>query len=369
MRPSENVFGMLQDRGKRGVPVDDLYRQLYNPHLYLRAYGRIYANDGAMTRGSTEETADAMSLEKIRKIIEDLRHERYRWTPVRRTFVPKKNGKMRALGLPTWSDKLLQEVIRSLLEAYYEPQFSEHSHGYRPERGCHTALSHIEHAWTGCHWFVEGDIKACFDRLDHSVMLSILAEKIHDPRFLRLIKQLLQAGYLEEWRSLPTLSGVPQGGIVSPILSNIYLDKLDKFVETHLIPQYTRGRVRKKNPAYRRIQERLSRARRKEEYRKAKALLQKAQQLPAGDPNDPTYRRLRYVRYADDVLCGFLGPREEAEQIKQELGTFLQNTLKLEVSSEKTLITHAQTQAARFLGYDLQVRYCNDKLAGDGYRR
>src|SRR6266513_5635794 len=175
--------------------------------------------------------------------------------------------------VPTWSDKLLQEVIRSLLEAYYEPQFSEHSHGYRPERGCHTALSHIEHAWTGCHWFVEGDIRACFDRLDHSVMLSILANKIHDPHFLRRINHLLQAGYLQEGRSLPTLSGIPQGGTVSPILSTIYLDKLDKFVETHLIPQYTRGRVRKKNPAYRRIQERLSRARRKEEYRKAKALL------------------------------------------------------------------------------------------------
>jgi group II intron reverse transcriptase/maturase len=369
MRTSENVFGMLQDRGKRGVPVDDLYRQLYNPHLYLRAYGRIYANDGAMTRGSTGETADAMSLEKIGKIIEDLRHERYRWTPVRRTLVPKKNGKMRALGLPTWSDKLLQEVIRSLLEAYYEPQFSEHSHGYRPERGCHTALSHIEHAWTGCHWFVEGDIHACFDRLDHSVMLSILAEKIHDPRFLRLIKQLLQAGYLEEWRYLPTLSGVPQGGIVSPVLANLYLNQLDQFVETHLIPKHTRGQVRKKNPAYRRIQERLSRARRKGEYRKAKALLRQAQQLPAGDPNDPTYRRLRYVRYADDVLFGFLGPREEAEQIKQELKTFLQTTLKLELSQEKTLITHAQTHAARFLGYDLQVRYCNNKFAEDGYRR
>jgi hypothetical protein len=200
-------------------------------------------------------------------------------------------------------------------------------------------------------------------------MLSILAEKIHDPRFLRLIKQLLQAGYLEEWRFLPTLSGVPQGGIVSPVLANIYLNQLDHFVETHLIPQYTRGRVRKKNPAYRRIQERLSRARRKGEYRKAKALLRQAQQLPAGDPNDPAYRRLRYVRYADDALFGFLGPREEAEQIKQELGIFLQTTLKLELSQEKTLITHAQTQAARFLGYDLQVRYCNDKFAGDGYRR
>jgi group II intron reverse transcriptase/maturase len=369
MRTSENVFGMLQDRGKRGVPVDDLYRQLYNPHLYLRAYGRIYANDGAMTRGSTEETADAMSLEKIGKIIDDLRHERYRWTPVRRTLVPKKNGKMRALGLPTWSDKLLQEVIRSLLEAYYEPQFSEHSHGYRPQRGCHTALRHIEHAWTGCHWFVEGDIRACFDRLDHSVMLSILAEKIHEPRFLRLIKHLLQAGYLQEWRYLPTLSGIPQGGTVSPILSNIYLNQLDHYVETHLIPQHTRGQVRKKNPAYRRIQERLSRARRKGEYSKAKALLRQAQHVASVDPNDPSYRRLRYVRYADDVLFGFLGPREEAEQIKQDLGAYLHNTLKLELSQEKTLITHAQTQAARFLGYDLQVRYCNEKLAKDGYRR
>jgi retron-type reverse transcriptase len=164
MRLSATVLDMLQDRGKRGVPVTDLYRQLYNPMLYLRAYGRIYANDGAMTAGSTPETADAMTLSTITKIIDDLRHERYRWTPVRRTYVPKKNGKKRALGLPTWTDKLLQEVIRSLLEAYYEPQFSEASHGFRPQRGCHTALSHIEHTWKGTHWFIEGDIKACFDQ-------------------------------------------------------------------------------------------------------------------------------------------------------------------------------------------------------------
>jgi retron-type reverse transcriptase len=153
----------LHDRGERGVPVDDLYRQLYNPHLYLRAYGRIYANDGAMTPGSTSETADAMSLAKIRQIIDNLRHERYRWTPVRRTYVQKKNGKLRPLGLPSFSDKLLQEVIRSLLEAYYEPQFSDLSHGFRPGRGCHTALSQIQHTWKGTHWFIEGDIKAYFD--------------------------------------------------------------------------------------------------------------------------------------------------------------------------------------------------------------
>src|SRR5205809_1678804 len=217
MRPSENVFGMLQDRGKRGVPVDDLYRQLYNPHLYLRAYGRIYANDGAMTRGSTEETADAMSLEKIGKIIEDLRHERYRWTPVRRTFVPKKNGKMRALGLPTWSDKLLQEVMRSLLEAYYEPQFSDHSYGFRPHRGCHTALNTIKHTWNGTRWFIEGDITRCFDEIDPQLLLAILRERLHDHRFLRLIQHLLQAGYVEHWTYHVTPSATPQGSRVSPI--------------------------------------------------------------------------------------------------------------------------------------------------------
>jgi group II intron reverse transcriptase/maturase len=359
---------MLRDRGKRGVPVDDLYRQLYNPSLYLRAYGRIYANDGAMTPGSTPETADAMSLAKIHKIIDDLRHERYRWTPVRRKQVKKKNGKLRPLGLPTWTDKLLQEVIRSLLEAYYEPQFSEASHGFRPQRGCHTALSQIEHTWKGTHWFIEGDIKACFDTLDHTVMLSILAKKIHDTRFLRLIKHLLQAGYLEEWRYHTTLSGAPQGGIVSPILSNIYLDQLDHFMQTTLIPQYTRGHKRKDNPVYRRYLQQIATARKKGEHQQAQKLLRLAQQLPSRDPNDPTYRRLRYVRYADDMLLGLTGTRAEAEQIKQQLGTYLQDTLKLELSWEKTLITHAHKQAARFLSYDIQAQYRNDKLAADGYR-
>jgi group II intron reverse transcriptase/maturase len=368
MRSSEKVLGMLRDRGQRGVPVDDLYRQLYNPSLYLRAYGRVYANDGAMTPGSTPETADAMSLAKIHQIIDDLRHERYRWTPVRRKQIKKKNGKLRPLGLPTWTDKLLQEVIRSLLEAYYEPQFSEASHGFRPQRGCHTALSQIEHTWKGTHWFIEGDISACFERWDHKVLLKILAEKIHDNRFLRLIKHLLQAGYLEEWRSHTTLSGAPQGGIVSPILSNIYLDQLDHFMQTTLIPQYTRGQARRDNPAYRRYSRQIAMARKKGEYRQAHKLLRRAQQLPSRDPNDPTYRRLRYIRYADDMLLGLTGTRAEAEQIKHQLGTYLQDTLKLELSQEKTLITHAHKQAARFLSYDIQAQYCNDKLAADGYR-
>jgi retron-type reverse transcriptase len=184
--------------------------------------------------------------------------------------------------MPAWSDTLLQDVIRSVREASDELYFSEHAHGSRPERGCQTAFRHSAHAWTGCHWCGEGDRKACVDRRDHSVMVSILAEKIHDPRFLRLITQVLQAGYREEWRSLPTLSGVHQGGIVSPILSNISLEKLDTCVETYLSSRLLRGQVRKKNPADSRLQERLSRARRKEEYRQANALRRKTQHLPAG---------------------------------------------------------------------------------------
>ncbi len=199
MRRADTVLGIIQERGKQGLPLEDVYRQLYNPELYLWAYGRIYSNDGAMTAGSTQETVDRMSLDKIYAIMDDLRHERYRWTPVKRVYIPKKNGKLRALGLPSWSDKLLQEVLRLILEAYYEPQMSDHSHGFRPDRGCHTALSEVKTTWTGTKWFVEGDISQFFDRMDHSVLMDILREKIHDNRFLRLIQNLLRAGYLEEW--------------------------------------------------------------------------------------------------------------------------------------------------------------------------
>src|SRR5690242_5896267 len=176
MRNAEDVLNVIQDRGRRGLPLDDVYRQLYNPALYLRAYGRIYRNEGAMTRGVTTETVDGMSLEKIQTIIEDVRHERFRWTPARRTSIPKSNGKVRPLGIPTWRDKLLQEVMRSLLEAYYEPQFSDHSHGFRPERGCHTALTVIGRTWNGTKWFIEGDIKGCFDNINHESLLLILRE-------------------------------------------------------------------------------------------------------------------------------------------------------------------------------------------------
>ena len=196
MRNATTVLGIIRDRGTRGLPVKDLYRQLWNPDLYLMAYGRIASNDGAITPGATRETADGMKLDDISAIIEALRFERYRWTPARRVYIPKANGKRRPLGLPTWSDKVLQEVMRLLLEAYYEPQFSDRSHGFRPNRGCHTALTEVTRTWTGTTWFIEGDISGCFDNIDHSVLLEIMREKIQDKRFLRLVSNLLKAGYL-----------------------------------------------------------------------------------------------------------------------------------------------------------------------------
>jgi group II intron reverse transcriptase/maturase len=300
MQSAATVLGVLRERGRRGLPCEELYRQLFNPQLYLLAYGRIYANNGAMTPGVTQETVDGMSVRKIEGIIDAMRHERYRFRPVRRVHIPKKNGKTRPLGLPTWSDKLVGEVARLLLEAYYEPTFSDRSHGFRPRRGCHTALREIANTWTGTAWFIEGDIADCFGSLDHDLMIKILSEKIHDNRFLRLVRNMLTAGYLEDWKWGATLSGAPQGGVASPILSSIYLHKLDVFVETVLIPEYTRGGRRARNPAYLDLQNQLAKARRRGDRAQARTLRRRMVSLPSADPGDPEYRRLRYCRYADD---------------------------------------------------------------------
>ena len=256
-----------------------------------------------------------------------------------------------------------------ILEAYYEPQFSDHSHGFRPERGCHTALGDVVTHWTGVRWFVEGDIKGCFDNIDHEVLLSVLGEKLHDNRFLRLLKYLLKAGYTEDWKYNRTLSGTPQGGVVSPILSNVYLDRLDKYAETVLIPAHTRGTKRRVNLTWNNLRVRAIKARKKGNYVEAAQLRRESQRLPSTDPFDPTYRRLRYVRYADDFLLGFSGPKAEAEQIKVSLETFLHDSLRLELSKDKTLITHATSQAAKFLGYELVNQQANDKLDRNGRRK
>jgi group II intron reverse transcriptase/maturase len=362
MQTAEVVLGVLRERGRNGQPLTQLYRQMFNRDLYLLAYGNIYSNQGAMTPGTGGETADGMSEGKIEQITDLMRHERYRFSPARRTYIPKKNGKLRPLGIPEWSDKLVGEVVRLLLEAYYEPGFSDRSHGFRKGRGCHTALREIRDGWTGTTWFIEGDIRDCFGSLDHEIMIGILAEKIHDQRFLRLVRNMLRAGYLEDWEYHDTLSGCPQGGVVSPILSNIYLHKLDEYVERELIPEYTQGDRRKVNPEYKRRQGQKERARKRRDRAAVRELGRQMRAIPNRDPMDPGFRRLRYSRYADDHLLGFAGTKAEAEEIKVKLARFLRETLRLELSEEKTLITHARTQPARFLGYHTIVQHSDTKL-------
>src|SRR6266700_175604 len=291
MQTTDVLLGRLRERGKRGSPLTRIYRQLSNPHLYRTAYGRIYRNKGAMTPGVTEETADGMALEKIGAIIQAVRQERYQWQPARRTCLLKKNGKKRPLGMPVWSDKLLAEVMRMILDAYFDAPFSDHSHGFRPQRGCHTALRDIYHTWKGPVWISEGDIADCFGSRDHELILSTLGEHIQDGRFLGLLKKLLDAGYLEEWKLNKTLSGVPQGSILSPVLSNILLSKLDRFVESRLIPRSTKVDRRKPNPAYHRLRIQASRLRQKGQREAARKCKQQAQHLPSGETHDPDYRR------------------------------------------------------------------------------
>jgi group II intron reverse transcriptase/maturase len=321
-----------------------------------------------MTRGITEETVDGMSMDKITRLVDDVKSERFKWTPVRRTYIPKKDGSKRPLGIPTWRDKLLQEVIRMLLEAYFEPQFSDHSHGFRPERGCHTALEEIKYTCRGTKWFIEGDISKCFDNFDHEVLINILRRHIDDERFMRLIENLLKAGYMEDWRWNATISGTPQGGVISPLLANIYLNELDNFVEKSLILNYHRGEKRRRNPEYKHYEYKKRVAKENKDRKAYKAFDKKQRSVPAMETHSYYYRRLRYVRYADDFLLAFVGPKSEAEEIKQRLTDFMGNELRLQLSEAKTLITHASTESAKFLGYEVQAGLSNSWRDSAGNR-
>jgi group II intron reverse transcriptase/maturase len=362
MLQTQKYMEIVRSRGERKLPLNRVYRMIRQRDLFLTAYGKLYANKGAMTPGvNPEDVVDGMSLERIAAIIAQLESGTYQWTPVQRTYIDKKKGGQRPLGKPGWNDKLLQEVIRMVLEAYYEPQFSDYSHGFRPGHGCHTALETIRQHWKGVAWIIEGDIEKCYDNLDHDLLLDIIGQDIHDQRFLKLLKGMLKAGYLEEWTYHETYSGVPQGGVVSPVLSNIILNKLDKFVEEELIPQYTQGKHRRANSEYNRLSRKMKQARHEKDLETYRQLEKRRRGIPRGRPDDETFRRLRYCRYADDFALGFIGPKSEALAIKARIKALLQ-TIKLTLSEEKTLITHAVEGRARFLGYDIHVARNNSRI-------
>lgn len=363
MKPTMEILTKLQENSKKNHDevFTRLYRYLLRPDIYYVAYQHLYSNKGAGTKGVTDDTADGFSEIYIENIIEALKNEMYQPKPVRRTYIKKSNGKMRPLGLPVFTDKLIQEAIRMILEAIYEPIFSDYSHGFRPVRSCHTALAQIKKEFTGARWFIEGDIKGCFDNINHAVLVEIVNQKIKDARFLKLIRLFLKAGYMEDWKYHETYSGCPQGGIISPILANIYLNELDRHImkikkefdvatKARYTPEYTKL-VGLRQRLHNKIKNSNGIEREKliEEYKTATAQMLK---LPAKQCDD---KKIKYVRYADDFLIAVNGNRQDCEKIKQELTEFISTTLKMEFSQEKTLITHSNTPA-RFLGYDVRVR-------------
>jgi group II intron reverse transcriptase/maturase len=364
MQKATQILQAIRKLGTQQLPLTRVYRCLFSEDLFLAAYAKIYKNQGILTPGTENDTADDMSLDRIQAIIEALRFERFRFRPSRRTQVPKKKGNgTRPLGLPNFTEKLVQEVLRMILDAYYEPRFRNSSHGFRPNRGCHTALTYLHQKFQGTTWFIEGDIKGCFDNIDHDVLLNILARDIQDGRLLNLIRSGLKAGIVDNWQYKPSFAGTPQGGIVSPILANIYLHELDTYVEDELVPKYTRGKRRAANPDYKRYERPIAQARKRADHTTANQLDQERRQYPSQNTHDANYRRLAYVRYADDFILGFIGPKEEAEAIKADIAAFLREKLHLDLSAQKTLITHARTQHAKFLGYAVSVYHADDKLS------
>ncbi len=368
MPSAETVLDVIRKRGARGRPRERRYRQRFTRQRSLRAYGRLSANQGAMTPGGTGETGDGMSLEQISGIINARRRERYRWSPVKRVDIPKQRGQRRPLGLPTWADTLVAEVVRLLLEAYDDVQFAAHAHGFRPGRGCHTALDEVVRVWKGTHWCIAGDIADGFGSLAHEVMRSIRAEKSHEGRFLRLISPRRTAGYVEDWRWDAPLSGAPQGGVASPIRSHISLDRLDPFVEQQLRPESTHGRRRRHTPAYQAVEYGIQRATRHGDREAVRGLRRQRRPRPSQDPNDPNDRRLRDVRSADDGRLGFAGPTHEAKEITSQMRAFLRDQLTLARSASTTLITHATSQAARVLGDEVSAQPADDQLDRRGQR-
>lgn len=371
MRNPERVLNSLSEHSKvSDYKFERLYRVLFNSDMFLLAYHNIQGRQGNMTKGSDSQTIDGMSLKRIENLIDALKNETYQPKPARRTYIPKKNGKMRPLGIPSFNDKLVQEVLRMMLGAIYEGSFENTSHGFRPKRSCHTALIQVQKKFTAAKWFIEGDIEGFFDNISHDVLIGILRERIADDRFIRLMWKFLNAGYIEDWTFHKTYSGTPQGGIISPILANIYLDKLDKYMKEYA-EKFDKGEKRAMNLEYKRhsgkmwwLGTKLKQTEDKETRRELIDAIKQHQRnrmhLPSVDEMDEGYRRIKYVRYADDFIIGVIGCKTDCEAIKEDIKNFLYERLKLSLSEEKTLITHGNKKA-KFLGYEIYVRPFSDK--------
>lgn len=365
MQNAETVLSILKQKSEHdeNYKFNRLYRNLFNEDFYLQAYQTIYAKEGNMTKGVDQNTIDGFNRKQIKQLIDHLKSECYQPLPVKRVYIPKKNNKKkRPLGIPVFSDKLIQEVIRELLEVIYEPLFCNTSHGYRPNRSCHTALYQTKQTFIGANWIIEGDITGFFDNVDHEILLKLLAKKICDGRLLELIRRFLKAGYFEFKQVHNSLSGTPQGSNLSPILANIYLHHFDKYMET-LTKKYTKGTKKRPYPPYAKLVNKRRKAKKQSKHEKAKKLLRQMQTIHAVDPMDENFIRVQYVRVADDFLVGVIGSKALCLELKREMTNFLKHELGLELNSQKTSLTNLSKGRLRFVGYEITKMHCNSKRA------
>jgi len=371
----EKRLNSLPDLSRLGKRVNGLHRLLACPRIWELAYEAIAPNKGALTPGADpNNTLDGFSLERMTRIITAVQDGTYRFTPVRRHYIPKTNGKLRPLGIPSADDKLVQAAVKLVLGQIYEPIFSENSHGFRSGHSCHTALDQIRGKWSGVTWLVDVDIVGFFDNIDHGILLDLLRKRINDEDFLRLIKRMLTAGFMEDWTWHPTYSGTPQGGVISPLLANVYLHELDEHTAS-LKAKFDKGRGRRITPEYRQQSKLLEKHRRHVKALRSIGAEEAAQEhlevirelhaalieMPCVDPFDPGFKRLLYIRYADDFLIGILGSKQDAANVMAEVTAFLKSQLKLDVSEEKSGI-HRAAEGTSFLGYTVHTYTSNRVL-------
>nr|QIJ45981.1 hypothetical protein [Calonectria ilicicola] len=370
--PQIDVKKLLQSRIKYDEQnrCTNIFEILSDPEVLMIAYEMIKSNSGNMVRGVDYETLDGITKKWFTDTSSSLIKESYKFRPVRRVYIPKANGKLRPLGVGSPRDKIIQQATRIVLEHVLEPRFSKYSHGFRPSRGCHTALREIR-KWKGVAWFIEGDIKGFFDNIDHHILEKLLKKHIKDARFIHLYWKFVKAGYVEYSNGnietfIDSKTGVPQGGILSPLLSNLVLHELDEYIEKYKMNDNTRNRNEryyKKNPKYHMYTMRIDRLKKRidrvTETEERKICLKRLKQLkvlrrriksivPTGKVNF-----IEYVRYADDWIIGVWGTKCLANKIKNEISLFLKD-LKLTLSLEKTLVTNARNERAIFLGTQIK---------------
>jgi len=363
-RRFEKLVNMC-DIPKDGLKINDIYNLMFNERMYEVAYQKLRSNpplgpliplgEGNMIPGIVPTTLDGFSLEWVKTIIYQMKDNSFQFKPGRRIMITKSDGvSKRPLTIAPPRDKVVQEVMRMILEAIFEPSFSNNSHGFRPNRGCHNALRQIKNQFVGASYMIEGDISKCFDKFDHAVLIELISNKISDQRFIQLIWKVLRAGYMEFHTIQNSIIGTPQGSIISPILSNIYLHELDKFIE-RIKTSYDKGKVEAINPEYRKLEHLRLKAIRVKNFDLALKYLKEMHKLKARLPNDPGFRRVYYVRYADDWILMVRGPRVDAVKLLENIKILLKDKLKLDLSVTKTKITNPRLEPALYLGTLLSI--------------